>query len=248
MEAFILTFNERNWQIAWLLLGVIAFFGSLYTAAPYGRHFRKGWGPSLPNRWGWIIMELPALLFVPILFYLSGTDETVDLILVGLWVLHYGHRTLIFPFVLNTSGKVMPLSIVAMAIIFNCINGCFVSTVFYLDTPIELPFLIVGLSVFLTGMFFNMRSDYYLIGLRKASDDYVLPTKRLFKYVSCPNHMSEILEWIGFALISVTAGPWLFAFWTAANLLPRALSHHKWYKEHFPDYPADRKAIFPFLL
>jgi hypothetical protein len=33
-----------------------------------------------------------------------------------------------------------------------------------------------------------------------------------------------------------------------ANLLPRALAHHRWYKQRFPEYPSERKAIFPFLL
>jgi 3-oxo-5-alpha-steroid 4-dehydrogenase 1 len=39
-----------------------------------------------------------------------------------------------------------------------------------------------------------------------------------------------------------------FALWTFANLVPRALSNHRWYKEQFPDYPKNRKAILPFLL
>jgi len=26
------------------------------------------------------------------------------------------------------------------------------------------------------------------------------------------------------------------------------LTHHRWYKEKFPDYPTDRKAVVPFLL
>jgi hypothetical protein len=33
-----------------------------------------------------------------------------------------------------------------------------------------------------------------------------------------------------------------------ANLLPRALAHHRWYQQKFPDYPPDRKAIVPFVL
>ena len=33
-------------------------------------------------------------------------------------------------------------------------------------------------------------------------------------------------------------------FWTVANLLPRAISHHKWYKENVPGYPKAKKGIF----
>ncbi|MGL5956334.1 MAG: 3-oxo-5-alpha-steroid 4-dehydrogenase, partial [Brevinema sp.] len=39
-----------------------------------------------------------------------------------------------------------------------------------------------------------------------------------------------------------------FFLWTVANLLPRALTSHRWYLDHFPDYPKDRKALIPFLL
>ena len=36
--------------------------------------------------------------------------------------------------------------------------------------------------------------------------------------------------------------------WVIANLFPRALSHHKWYKEKFSDYPKNRKAIIPGII
>ena len=39
-----------------------------------------------------------------------------------------------------------------------------------------------------------------------------------------------------------------FAVWTAANLIPRAVSHHAWYRRTFPDYPSDRRAVIPALL
>jgi hypothetical protein len=36
--------------------------------------------------------------------------------------------------------------------------------------------------------------------------------------------------------------------WTFANLVPRAIDHHRWYKRRFDDYPPDRKAVFPYFL
>jgi nucleoside-diphosphate-sugar epimerase len=32
------------------------------------------------------------------------------------------------------------------------------------------------------------------------------------------------------------------------NLIPRALDNHRWYKQQFVDYPANRKALIPFLI
>jgi uncharacterized protein YecA (UPF0149 family) len=40
----------------------------------------------------------------------------------------------------------------------------------------------------------------------------------------------------------------VFAWFTAMNLVPRAFSNHRWYQEHFGDYPKNRRAIIPFLL
>jgi len=39
----------------------------------------------------------------------------------------------------------------------------------------------------------------------------------------------------------------VFAIWTMANLVPRALAHHRWYRETFADYPPGRKALIPYL-
>ena len=39
-----------------------------------------------------------------------------------------------------------------------------------------------------------------------------------------------------------------FALWTAANLIPRALWRHRWYRRTFPDYPPSRRAVIPGVL
>jgi hypothetical protein len=38
-----------------------------------------------------------------------------------------------------------------------------------------------------------------------------------------------------------------FFIWTFVNLVPRAVDHHRWYKNNFKDYPVKRKAVFPFI-
>jgi hypothetical protein len=70
----------------------------------------------------------------------------------------------------------------------------------------------------------------------------------LFEWISCPNLFGEIVEWFGFALMCWSLPALSFAIWTAANLIPRALSHHAWYRGHFPDYPQARRAVIPFVL
>ena len=64
-----------------------------------------------------------------------------------------------------------------------------------------------------------------------------MPTGGLFRYVSCPNYLGEIVEWTGFALVMGALPGFAFLAWTLANLVPRALEHHRWYRATFPDYP-----------
>ena len=97
-------------------------------------------------------------------------------------------------------------------------------------------------------MYINRSSDNKLISLRKENTEYQIPHGGMFKYISCPNHFGEIVEWIGFAVIVFNLGTLSFALWTAFNLIPRALNHHTWYINSFEEYPNKRKAVIPFIL
>ena len=77
----------------------------------------------------------------------------------------------------------------------------------------------------------------------------------MFDFVSGANFFGEIVEWTGYALASGFAlPPVAFAVFTALNIGPRALQHHRDYRARFNGskgkeaYPADRKALIPFLL
>ena len=76
----------------------------------------------------------------------------------------------------------------------------------------------------------------------------VKPSGGPFDVVCCPNLSGEIIEWIGFALLTWSVPGLAFALWTIANLVPRALWRRRWYRENFSGYPKDRAALFPGLL
>ena len=102
---------------------------------------------------------------------------------------------------------------------------------------------------FLSGMVIHFHSDAQLRELRNNHGSaYQIPRAGLFKYVSCPNYLGEIIEWLGWGLLIWSWAGLAFALFTIANLGPRAISHHKWYREHFPDYPTRRRALIPFTL
>jgi protein-S-isoprenylcysteine O-methyltransferase Ste14 len=189
-------------------------------------------------------------------FFLSGDGDKsiVNWFFMLLWFMHYLNRSFIFPLRTRTTGKQIPVAIVLMAAFFNVVNGWtnghYLGSLYtYELTWIADPRFIVGSLLFFAGMAINIRSDNILLSLRKGGEKgYKIPYGGLFRYVSCPNHFGEILEWVGFAIMCWNLPALAFAVWTAANLIPRAISHHKWYKEKFNDYPEDRKAVIPKLV
>jgi len=239
--------------LIWIIIGILLFPVLIKNKVPYGRHTSQKWGITISNKIGWILMELPALLVCPIyyIFYNSNL-YTINTLFILLWVLHYFNRTIIYPLRIKTKGKRMPLIIAALALFFNVINGLingyYLSNTNYVE--INYYVLLFGFIIFFTGLIINIRSDNKLIGLRLKNEEnkYVIPNGELFNYISCPNFFGELVEWLGFAIITVNLGSLSFFIWTFINLVPRAISHHKWYKDNFKDYPKNRKAIIPKLL
>jgi steroid 5-alpha reductase family enzyme len=77
-------------------------------------------------------------------------------------------------------------------------------------------------------MVVNIHSDEILRGLRKQNESgYKIPFGGLFEFVSGANFFGEIVEWIGYALFAWTLTALAFAMFTLANLIPRAIDHHK---------------------
>ena len=107
---------------------------------------------------------------------------------------------------------------------------------------------IIGICIFLIGLYINLKSDNILLRIKKENKGYQIPKGFLYNYISCPNYFGEIIEWLGFALMVWSLPAFIFVLWTMFNLIPRAVSHHKWYRGKFPDYPTLRKAVIPFIL
>lgn len=245
----------QTFLFTWIAIAIIIFFVLLKITAPYGRHSSAQWGPQLPNHIGWLLMELPVLVVLWLLLwpYIHRLATPVW-IMTGLFSFHYLHRSLIFPFRIKTRGKKMPWLIAGSAIFFNLVNGFSLGYYFshfaaYSQAWLTGPQFITGVLLFLTGMYINWKADTMLIALRRPGETgYKIPEGWLFNYISCPNLFGELVEWAGFALLCSNLPALTFFIWTAANLIPRAISHHQWYKKQFANYPATRKAILPFLV
>ncbi|WP_348787702.1 3-oxo-5-alpha-steroid 4-dehydrogenase [Leifsonia sp. NPDC080035] len=237
-----------------LALAVVTFVALCFIVAPYGgRHGRPGWGPTVPARVGWVVMEAPASLAF-LAFYLLGAHrfETVPLLFLLLWQAHYVQRAFVYPFLMR-SGSRMPVLVMLLAILFNLlnawINARWVSEYgTYALTWLADPRFWIGLLLFGCGYALNVGSDRILRALRRGGEGYRIPSGGGFRYVSSPNYLGEIVEWIGWAIATWSVAGAAFALYTIANLAPRAMANHRWYTETFPDYPRDRRALVPYLL
>ncbi|RMG93975.1 MAG: DUF1295 domain-containing protein [Deltaproteobacteria bacterium] len=234
--------------------GTLAALALLVLPAPYGRHTREGFGPTMPARTAWIVMESPAVVVFTVTYALGAhATEPLPLVFATLWLVHYVHRTFVYPVVTYRPGeRPTPLLVVLLGFSFNVANGY--ANARYLSglcsyTAADLlrPSLYAGVLLFAFGFSVNRWADGVLRRLKAEGKGYQIPRGGLFTWISCPNYFGEIVEWIGFALATRSPAAWVFAYFTICNLAPRARTHHRWYRERFEDYPKARRALIPGL-
>lgn len=246
--------------LLWIFFGLAAvtFLALFFITAPYGRHAEKSRLPSIDATLGWLLMEAPSALVPLACFALSDRKDSPGAIaLLLLWEAHYVHRAFVFPFRRRGGEKRMPISIPLSAFAFTSVNAYLNGRWIFTLAPASAydaawlrdPRFLLGAALFAAGYFINQQSDHILFHLRKPGETgYKIPKGGLYGLVSCPNYLGEIIEWSGFALASWSLPGLCFALWTVANLLPRAVAHHRWYQEKFPEYPRERRAIIPYLI
>jgi 3-oxo-5-alpha-steroid 4-dehydrogenase 1 len=236
---------------------VLTFVASFFYTTPYGRFMKPDEKYLIPALPGWLLMEAPCLVAGLLTFALSGGNNTalVPLVLMTIWQSHYVYRAIIFPLRMRDRNKSMPLAAVAFGMSFNILNGflngyAFSHSEHLLDSAwLTSPWFVSGICLMVLGLGINIQSDNILRNLRAPGETgYKIPRGGLYRWVSVPNYLGEIIEWCGLALAACTPASLAFLLFTIANLLPRALAHHRWYRANFPDYPPQRKAIIPGIL
>ncbi|NMC40947.1 MAG: hypothetical protein GYA43_07225 [Bacteroidales bacterium] len=251
-------FDYSDWVnlVSFIIIGtgLIVFALLFYIQAPYGKFFRKGWGPSIRSDWAWMLMELPSPVLMTLFFFTAEEKSLVKWLFLLFWLSHYLYRTFIYSVIQGGKEKPYPMLVAGMAFIFNIMNGfvngygVFRMNVYSADWLYTSQF-ITGLALFLTGFYINKQADLLFRQMRKSSPrEYIIPRGWLFNYVSSPHYFGEIIQWSGWALMTFSLPGLAFAVFTFGNLFPRAIASHEWYRRNFPEYPADRKAVIPFII
>ena len=237
-------------------IAAVVFVALYFLKAGYGMFRDSRWGISLNNKVAWVLMEAPVFIVMALLWWGSERRfETAPLIIFLLFELHYFQRSFVFPFLMKGKSR-MPVSIMLMGVVFNVLNGFMQGEwLFYLAPAdryttewLTTPPFIIGTLIFFTGMVINWHSDNVIRHLRQPGDTrHYLPQKGLYRYVTSANYFGELVEWTGFAILTWSAAGAGFAWWTFANLVPRANAIYHRYQQEFGTQMGNRKRIFPFL-
>lgn len=246
------------------VIALLIFVGNRFGTAKYGGRFgesKKGF--RLSSKMGWVLMELPALIVFPIIFFMgSNSMQVVPLFFLALWTFHYLNRAIVNPLLMRTAPgsknsfdpSVMLFGWVVLAL-HAYLNAAYISELgtHYQPSWFQDPRFIVGFVIYVFGFTLNVTSDSILRNLRSKTPTpdeprYKIPHGGFFKFVSCPQYLGEIISFVGLAVMTWNLGAVFVIAVTAANLIPRALITHKWFNKQFEDYPQQRKAIFPYVL
>lgn len=241
---------------------VLMFFVLSFLDAPYGKHDgddrSKLWGPNIPLRLSWILLEAPVFFAFAIFFFLGENWlHITPIILFFMWEIHYFHRTFVYPFTLKAKpGAGFRVGILATGIPLNALNG-FLNGWYISQYGEHLwttewlydPRFIIGVLTFIGGFALTKQSDDILANLRKPGETgYKIPYGGGFNLVSNPHYLGELLQWVGFAIACWSLPALAFVCITLSNLLPKAFSNHRWYHEKFNDYPKERKSLIPYII
>lgn len=250
-----------RWVLA-LMAGTagVVFVALYFVNAGYGPMFSPRWGPSIPNRWAWMLMEAPVFAGMCGFWAASPRQwEAAPLAFFLLFQAHYLQRSFIFPWLIRGRSR-MPLAIMAMAVVFNLLNAFLQGEWIFFLAPegrytrawLSTPQFVGGTLLFVAGFAANLHSDHLIRRLRREEGDsrHHLPRGGLFRYVTSANYFGELLEWLGFAVLTWSAAGLVFFLWTFANLVPRAHAIHRKYRREFPEEMAAMpgiKRVIPFV-
>ncbi|HJE39367.1 MAG TPA: DUF1295 domain-containing protein [Candidatus Amulumruptor caecigallinarius] len=243
---------------AMAVTAAVVFVALHFVTAGYGMMRGRHWGPCIPNRIGWIVMEAPVFIVMCMLWwYSSRRFDTAPLVMFTLFQIHYLQRSFIFPLLIRRSSP-MPIAIIAMGMVFNTLNALMQGGwILYVSPADRYPLswlwswqMIAGTTLFIAGMAINLHSDHIIRHLRRPGDTaHYIPKGGMFRYVTSANYFGEFVEWTGFAILTWSWAGAVFALWTFANLAPRARDLSRRYETEFGDAytKLHRRHIIPFI-
>lgn len=248
--------NTISWfRFVICLVSGLIFFYFEYTKKfqlSYSKFNSKG---DLDSKKGmFLIYFLPLLTYVYFYLKTPNTDALYYKLIFIAVTLHFAKRCLEVLFLHKYSGKISILTTIFITWAYSSIAYSIHESVNTLTSLDMLESgvngsLYFGFFLFLLGQISNL---YHHILLRKLRSgvvkEYKIPEGGLFPYVNCPHYLSEIIAWIGIAIMTKYLIVFGLTFVMASYLVGRSINTTRWYKEKIPNFPSDRKSIIPFVI
>ncbi len=245
------------------ILGVLVFIILQFITPAYGMTFNNRWGVSIRSNLGWFIMECPVFFSMLVLYFISFATgvkpfNVVTCVMFVFFEFHYFQRSFIFPLLMKGQSK-MPISIIITGAVFNTFNAIMQGGWLFFFCPEDAypiswfwsPQFIIGTLVFLFGMVVNIYADRVIRNLRSdvTDNNYYLPKGWMFNKISSANYFGEIVEWVGFAILTWSIPGFVFVLWSFSNIVPRSKAVYARYTQFFGEEftSLKRYKIFPYI-
>lgn len=170
-------------------------------------------------------------------------------------IAHYVKRELETLFIHRFSSETMPFTNLFKNcghywVIFALLVGYFLFHPLYTEpTYLSTNVRYVLIALFAVFEILNFLTHNVLKNLRKpGTTERGIPKGYGFELVSCANYFWETLSWGSYAVLSGCLTSYIFLGVSFFQMTDWALKKHKRYKQEFPNYPKERKAIVPFFL
>ncbi|HMV41519.1 MAG TPA: DUF1295 domain-containing protein [Leptospiraceae bacterium] len=255
-----LIFENDLGMVSWFRLFFCILFGSIFFYVEVTKKYQLSYSKfnesgNLDSKKGMLfIYFLPLLTYIYFYWHSNFTPTFYHQMVLIAVSIHFAKRCLESLFLHRYSGKISIVTTFFIAWAYSSIAYTIHESV-NLFTKIEKVdsemsvSIWIGFLIFLLGQSSNLYHHILLTKLRASgSKEYKIPEGGLFKYVNCPHYLSEIIGWIGIAIMSRYLIVFGLTYIMSAYLVARSINTTKWYQEKIPNYPRERKSILPFVL
>jgi len=211
----------------------------------------------VPARLGWFLMYFtPMVFYIAIWCYTGQPNSDYDLLVLGMYVLHFVKRCTETLIVHKYSKDCCLQTVFEVASFYSLGAGGVYWFAHVSSGDQRLSFMqdrsrvCIGIAIYVLGQLCNLYHHMLLANLRKPGQyGYVIPTGGLFGLIVCPQYFGELLSWFGFGLVGYNMGLLLSGFIPMVVYLSARAHHtHAWYSTKFEDYPGKAvRKIWPYV-
>ncbi len=233
----------------YLVFGVFALcigFADYYEWMPL-RYSKFAVGKGVPSRLGMFFLYFAPIVAATICAspYLPAAS-LIQWVVYGAIMFHFAKRVLEALFLHKYSGHMQVFSMGVILSFYSFLAGMISWLNADASTEMGIGFYL-GIILFLVGEASNFYHHILLARLRTKESGYFIPRGGWFEGAACPHYFFELLAWLGIALLSQHLFAVLALIAMIGYLTARSIKTRQWYQRRFPDYPAERRLMIPFV-